>query len=143
MNKSNKKWLTTIAFIAIAVILWLLFKRNPAISKVIENALPFSLPAISLPESDMPDINIELDGYDPRDYPLPSLPMDDGNRGTSCNFCLQSRVQISPPSPPAKILPPQIKPVVKQKPRYSMGSSFVAPSGTPYYSATGIYLGKF
>lgn len=145
MKKSNRNWLITVIVIVAAFLLWLLFKRNPRIAQTIQNNLPFTMPAILLPDTAPIDINVDIDGYHPRDYPLPAIPDydDDGNGGTSCNFCLQSRVQIAPPSPPARIAPPQVRMPQPVRSFASVGGTSVSPSGVQHYSPTGIYLGKY
>lgn len=109
MTKERKHVMITIGVIVIAIVLWLLFRRNPALSQIIENANPFSLPAVTIPEAG--DIIIpELKGYMPSNY--------ESSSGTSCNFCIQSRVQIAPPSPaitPAVITPMNIPTKVAAK----------------------------
>ena len=146
MNERTKSRLITVAIIIALVMLWLWLRRIPAVQKAVqETANNLGLPDVGglLPVDVLsPEFNGgELPGYVAHDYPLPSL-SDIEDRYSPCNFCLQSRVTITTPSPPAKITPPA-QPQVYPSYRSSMTWNQSPPPARPVqnWGPTGLPLG--
>jgi hypothetical protein len=125
MSDKNKHRLIVAAIIGIVIVLWFWARKNPTVAQIIQQAADnVGLPELGLlPINNIgaPNIDVNISGYTPHDYPLPALSSYDGNPfQEGCSFCSTSRTTVVPPSPPVKI---EYIPAKEIKPaRYGAGS---------------------
>lgn len=98
---SDKTRNIIIAVIAALVILWFIFRKNPQVAGVIQNVtdglsdlLPVQNISLVLPDSN-------IGSYVPAQ--MPGIDMSTRRGSTPCNFCLQSRTNVTTPSPVIQI----------------------------------------
>ena len=84
------------------VIAFAVFRRNPALVQTVTNAA-------NQAATDTQKFTVNVAGYTPRDYPLPSLggTTVNLNRYSNCSFCLRSRSQSVTPTDAIMLPNPQ------------------------------------
>lgn len=119
MTDGEKKSLSIIAAIIVAIILWLLFAKRDAIKKVLQDA-GFTLPQISLPG--VPE-------YEVPEFPSIGNPVNlDG-----CKMCMNGNYSVILPAAQPKEIPAYVPPAEVAKaiayPRgYSSATMVVTPA---------------
>jgi len=139
MKAENKKVAKIAALvIGVAIILYLLLRKN---GQLIQNIQEAASPLMSVGLPEIAPVDIDVPGFDftPHDYPMPSIPAPSFK---PCNFCITSRVELAPASPPAPAPPPIIRevqiPQIPSRTHWGMGS-VPAPPGPKgrYYGVSG------